>query len=142
MKKLLIVGLALVVGVAALGYWRGWFRVTGGGDAEVQVDHAQFERDKNAFGTTVGEKTRALKGRITGLWTKAEGLTGDEKARAKKELGELEQKHERLEKQLKELEEAGADEFESVKRDLLASLAEVEKKIEELTQRLAKGHDK
>ncbi len=142
MKKLLVVVLALVVGVAALGYWRGWFSVPSAGSPDVQVDPSKFKRDRDAFSNTVGEKTKALKGRIAGLWTKTEGLAGDEKAQAKKELAELEKKHERLEKQLKELESAEGDKFESIKQDLSKSLEDVEKKIEELTQRLAKGKDK
>jgi predicted nucleic acid-binding Zn-ribbon protein len=142
MKKLLVVVLVLLVGIAALGYWRGWFSVTSRGDTDVQVDQAKFKRDKDTFSTTVGEKTRALKSRITSLWTKTEGLTGDEKTRAKKELGELEKKHERLERQLKELEDAGTDKFESIKQDLSRALEDVEKEIEALTQKLAKGKDK
>lgn len=142
MKKILIVVLVLLVGVASLGYWRGWFSVTKEGNTDVRVDLAKFKQDKDAFGKSVGEKTRVLKDRIAGLWTKAEGLTGDEKAYAKKELAELEKKHERLEKQLKELEGADADRFESLKQDLSRALEEVDKKIEELTQKLVKGKDK
>lgn len=142
MKKLLVVVLVLLVGLAALGYWRGWFSVTKGGNTDVQVDPAKFKQDKDAFSKSVGEKAKALKDRIAGLWTKAEGQTGDEKAHARKELAELEKKHERLEKQLKELEGADADKFESLKQDLSRSLEEVEQKIDELTQKLAKGKDK
>jgi chromosome segregation ATPase len=140
MKKLLIVVLVLLVGVAALGYWRGWFSVTKGGNTDVRADPAKFEQDKEAFSKSVGEKAKALKHRIAGLWTKAEGLTGDGKAQAKKELAELEKKHERLEKQLGELEGADAAKFESLEQDLSKTLAEVDKKIDELTRKLAKGN--
>ena len=142
MKRLLIFVLVILVGVAALGYWRGWFSVTNGGNADVRVDPAKFKQDKEAFSKSVGEKTKALKDKIAGLWTKADVQTGDEKTQARKELAELEKKHERLEKQLKELEGADADKFESLKQDLSKSLEDVEKKIDELTQKLAKGKDK
>jgi predicted nucleic acid-binding Zn-ribbon protein len=142
MKKLLVVVLVLLVGVAALGYWRGWFSATKEGKADVQVDRAKFKQDKEAFSKTVGENTKALKGKIASLWKNAEGLTGDDKAHAKKELAELEKKHERLEKQLKELEDAAPDKFESIKQDLSKALKEVEQKIEELTQKLDKEKDK
>ena len=138
MKKLLVVILVLLVGVAALGYGRGWFSVTKEGKVDFQTDPAKFKQDKEAFSKTVGEKTKALKERIASLWTKADGLKADDKAQAKKELAELEKKHERLEKQVKELEDAGPDKFESIKQDLSKALAEVEQKIEELTQKLAK----
>jgi len=142
MKKLLVVVLVLLVGGAALGYWRGWFSVTKEGKVDVQVDSAKFKQDKEAFSKTAGEKAKALKDQVASLWKKSEGLTGDDKAHAEKELGELEKKHERLEKQLKELEGTGQDKFESTKQDLSKSLDEVEKKIEELTKKLEKGKDK
>jgi hypothetical protein len=138
MKKLLVVVLVLLMGVAALGYGRGWFSVTRGGKVDVEVDPAKFEQDKEAFSKTVGEKAGALKEKIAGLWKKTEGLTGDDKARLEKELVELEMKHERL----KKLAEAGADEAEGVKQNLSKALEDVELKIEELTKKLAKGKDK
>src|SRR5476649_930400 len=134
MKNLLVVVLVLLVGVAALGYWRGWFSVTKEGKVDVQVDPVKFKQDKEAFSKTVGEKAKALKDKVASLWKQSEGLTGDDKAHAEKELAELEKKHERLEKQLKDLAEAGADKFEGIKQDLSKSLEEVEQKIEELTQ--------
>jgi len=142
MKKLLVVVLVLLVGGAALGYWRGWFSVTKEGKVDVQVDSAKFKQDKEAFSKTAGEKAKALKDQVASLWKKSEGLTGDDKAHAEKELAELEKKHERLEQQLKELEGAGQDKFESIKQDLSKSLDDVEKKIGELTKKLDKGKDK
>ena len=142
MKKFLIVVLVLAVALGAVGYWRGWFGVTRDGKVEVQSDPAKFKQDKAAFSKSVGEKARAMKDQVAGLWTKSEGLTGDDKARAQKELGELKEKHERLEQQIKELDEAGEDRFESIKQDLTKSLAEVEQKIEELTKKLGAAKDK
>jgi hypothetical protein len=140
MKNLLIVVLVLLVAAGALGYWQGWFSVNKEG--KVDVDPAKFKEDKAAFSKTVGEKSRALKDQVASLWKKTEGLTGDDKAHAQKELAELEKKHERLEKQLKELDDAGQDRFESIKKDLSKTLEEVDKKIEDLTKKLDKGKDK
>jgi len=142
MKKLLVVVLVLIVGVGALGYWRGWFTVTKEGKVELQTDPAKFEQDKKVFSKAAGEKANSLKEQFASLWKKSEGLTGDEKARAQKELGELKEKHDRLEKQIKDLDDAGEDRFEGIKQDLSKNLAEVEKKIEELTKKLEKGKDK
>jgi gas vesicle protein len=131
MKKLLIVVLLLAVAVGAVGYWRGWFSVSSEG---IQTDAEKFKKDKAAFSNTVSEKARAVKNQVANLWKKSEGLTDDDK----KELGELQKKHDRLEQQIKELDEAGPDRFESIKQDLTKNLEEVERKIEELTKKLKK----
>jgi hypothetical protein len=136
MKSFLVFILVLVVGIGAVGYWRGWFNVTNEGKVEVQVDKEKFKKDKGDFSKTAGEKAKALKDQVAGLWTKSEGLTGDDKTHAQAELGELKKKHDRLEQQLKELEDAGQDRFTSIKQDLSKSLEEVEKKIEGLTKKL------
>ena len=107
MKKLLIVVLVLVVAIGVLGYWRGWFSVIKEGKVDVQVDPAKFKQDKEAFSKTVGEKAKAMKDQVAGLWKKSEGLTGDDKAHAQKELGELKDRHNRLEQQIKELAAQG-----------------------------------
>jgi chromosome segregation ATPase len=142
MKNLLVVVVVLLLGSAALGYWQGWFSVAKEGRLDVQVDSAKFKQDKLAFSKTAGEKAKAMKEQVAKLWTKVEGLTGEDKAHAEKELAELEKKHGRLEKQLKELEDAGPDRFESRKQDLSKALEEVDHKIEELTKKLEKGKDK
>jgi chromosome segregation ATPase len=142
MKKFLIFVLVLVVAVGALGYWRGWFTVTKDGKVDVQVDQAKLKQDKETFSKTASEKTKSLKVQVAGLWKKSEGLTGDDKARAQKELDELTKKHDRLEQQIRELDDAGPDRFESIKQDLAKNLDEVEKKIEELTKKMEKGKDK
>ncbi len=134
MKKLLVVVLVLAVAVGVVGYWRGWFNFSREG---VQVDAEKFKKDREAFSKTVGEKAKVVKNKFASLWKKSEGLTGDEK----KELAELEKKHERLEKQLKELGDVGEDKFESIKQDLSKNLEEVEKKMQELTKKLDKGKD-
>jgi hypothetical protein len=142
MKNFLVFVLVLAVAVGALGYWRGWYSVTDEGKVGVQVDSAKFKEDKDAFSKTVGEKAKAMKEQVAGLWKKTEGLTGDDKAHVEKELPELEKKHARLEQQLKELADSGQDRFESIKQDLSKTLDEVDKKIEELTRKLEKGKAK
>jgi chromosome segregation ATPase len=125
MKKLLVVILVLIVAVGVLAYWRGWLSMGKEGKVDVQVDSAKFKQD-----------AKAMKDRVAGLWTKSEALTGDDKAHAQKELGELEKKHDRIEQQIKELDAAGQDRFDSIKEDLKKSLAEVDTKIGELTAKL------
>src|SRR5436309_15917941 len=130
MKKLLVFLFVLVVCVGALGYWRGWFGVTHEGRGGVQVDSAKFKQDKDAFSKSAHEKAKGVKDQVAHLWKKSEGLTGDDKAHAERELADLEKKHDRLEHQLKDLGEAGEDKFEGLKLDLSNDLADVEKKIE------------
>jgi hypothetical protein len=130
MKKLLVVAVVLLVAIGALAYWRGWLSVGKEGKVDVQVDSTKFKQDKEAFSKTVGEKARAMKDQVAGLWTKTEKLTGDDKAHAQEELGELTKKHDRLEQQIKELEDAGQDRFDGIKQDLSKSLAEVDTKID------------
>lgn len=142
MKKLLVVVLVLVMGIGALGYWRGWFSVTHDGKVDVQVDAANFKKDKDAFSASAHAQLKSAKAKVGRLWTKAKGLTGDEKVQTEKELAALEKKHERLEKQLGELESAGSDRFDSIKQDLSKNLEAVEQKIDELTQKLAKENGK
>jgi uncharacterized protein YukE len=142
MMRFLVVVLVLVVAVGAVGYWRGWFNMTNDGKVEVKLDSAKFKKDKEDFSKTAGEKAKALKDQVAGLWTKSEGLTGDDKTHAQAELGELKKKHDRLEQQLKELEGAGQDRFTSIKQDLSKSLEEVETKIEALTKKLDSGKAK
>ena len=54
----------------------------------------------------------------------------------------LEKKHERLQTQIKELEGAGQERFESIRQDLTKSLEEVEHKIDEWSKKLEKGKEK
>ncbi len=142
MKQLLVVVLVLAVAVGGLGYWRGWFSVTDEGKVEVHTDPTKFKHDRDTFSKTVSEKAKAMKDQVAKLWTKTEGMSGDEKARAQKELDELNKQHARLEQQIKDLDNAGEDKFDNIKQDLSKSLGEVEKKIEELTKKLEKGKDK
>lgn len=136
MMRLLVVILVVIAGVAAVGYSRGWFNVTNEGQVEVQVDQAKVQEDKAAFSKAVGEKAQAIKDQVASLWEKTEALSGEEKTHAQKELGDLKIKHDRLERQIKELEDASQNKFESIKQDLSNTLEEVEKKIEELKANL------
>jgi hypothetical protein len=147
MKNLLVVLVLLLVAILALGYYRGWFSVTQeDGNVQVQTDSAKFKRDKALFTRLINQRAQDLKDTIAGLRQKSEGLTGDAKTQAEEEVADLEKKRERLEKQLQELESAGADKFETIKEDLGKSLQEVEMKIDRLTRKLdrekAKEKDK
>ena len=141
MLRLLVVILVLLVAVGASGYWRGWYSLTEEGSVEVQVDQEKIEEDSEAFSKAVGEKATMIKDQVAGLWEKTEGLMGDDKAQAQKELGELEKQHDRLVQQIGELRDASPDRFESIKQDLSETLDDVEKKIEELTEKLDKEKD-
>jgi chromosome segregation ATPase len=142
MRYLLIVVVVLAVAVGGVGYCRGWFGFTTDGKVDVHVDRAKFKQDRVAFAKTVGEQAKSMKVKVAGLWKKAEGLTGDDRKAAEKELGELNAKHARLEQQLTDLEEAGDDRFETIKQDLSNTLEEVDREIEGLRNKLEKGNAK
>jgi chromosome segregation ATPase len=135
MKKLLIVLLVLVVALGGVGYWRGWFSV---GDGHVKGNPEQFNRDKEA----VAGKAKVMKDKIAGLFKKTKDLSPEEKAKVEKEIAELQQKHDDLEKQLKAVEEASEDNFAGAKETLTKSLEEIDKKMEELTKKLEKKKEK
>jgi hypothetical protein len=130
------------VAAGAVGYWRGWLSVTNEGKVEVQVDAGKFNQDKEAFSKSVGDKAETMKDQVAGLWEKSEGLTGDEKTRVQTELGELKKKRDQLDQKIKELEGVDLNKFESIRRDLLKALEEVEGKIEDLRNNLDKGMEK
>lgn len=134
MKRLLVFIVIVLIGVGILGYSRGWFDVTKEGN--VSVDRDKFEKDKTAFNQMVSEKAKAVKETLGNLWKKT-GASAD-KTGVEKELKELETKHNRLEAQLKDLQEAGEQRFETLKADLTKELEEVERRTAELTKKLEK----
>jgi uncharacterized protein HemX len=141
MKKLLLFVLLLAVVVGVVGYVRGWYTVSEN-KKDIQFDAAKFDHDKKAASKKVSEDAKLLKEKAANLWKKTEGLTGDDKVQAQKDLGELQSKHDRIEKQIKDLDEAGEDKFAGIEADLKKSLQEVEDKIKELSAKLEKGKGK
>jgi len=137
---LLVVGLALAFGL--LGYWRGWYHISNDGKVDVQVDQAKFGQDKDEFRKTAGDKVRTMKDEVADLWRKSEGLKGEDKAQTQKELDELTRKRDRLEEQLRELNDAGPDRFQSLNDDVSKSLDDVRKRIDELNRKLDKQQGK
>lgn len=139
MKNFLVFIVVVAVAIGAVGYYRGWFTVAKeDGREQVQVDKSKFEHDKKAVSKKVGEEAKTLKEKLDHLFEKSKGLTADEQ----KELDELKKKHERLEQQVKTLEESGEDKFQGIKDDLEKSLADVQKKIDDLTEKVSKRKDK
>ncbi len=138
MRRFLTNLLIVVIVIGAVGYWRGWFSFTNAGKVDVQVDESKFKQDREDFKRSVAEKATAIKDKLARLWKHSEGLTGDEKARAQKELVDLNAQRDRLELQLRELDDAGPDRFEGLKHDLSQTLDGVEKRIDALTSQLEK----
>lgn len=137
MKRLVIFLLVVLVAVGALGYWRGWFTM-GDDGRHVQVDAEKFKKDKEAFTRTVSEKAKAMKGMVANLWKKSKTLTDADKTGAEKELKALEEKHDRIEQQLKDLERTGEQNFQSLKDDLNKAMEDIEKRTGELMKKLHK----
>ncbi|MBX9679777.1 MAG: hypothetical protein K2X38_13525 [Gemmataceae bacterium] len=142
MKRFLlfVVVVALIVGV--IGYNRGWFHIGPEGAMDVQMDAAKFKQDREAISKTVGEKVNILKTQMAGLFKKTEVLPSDAKADAQKELVALEKEHDRLEQQLRELDEAGKDRFVTVREDLNKNIAAVEQKIADWSKKLEASESK
>ena len=132
MRNILIFVLVLAMAAGAVGYWRGWFTVTKDGKVDVQGNPTKFQQDREAFSKSVTAKATALKQRVHSLWEKSDKLSDADK----KELADLKTKHDRLEQQIKELDDAGEDKFDSIKQDLSKTLEDVEKRIEELAKKV------
>ena len=76
--RLLIVLVVIVAGIAAFGFYRGWFHVTSGGAADksnvtLTVDKDKIQQDKN----TAREKAQDLSRPATKTGTPA-GSTGQQ----------------------------------------------------------------
>lgn len=137
MKRLLIFIVVVLVAVGALGYYRGWFTV----DKEahqVHVDADKFKKDRDEFTKAVSERAKKMKDAVAGLWSKSKGLTDADKTGAEKELKALEEKHDRIEQQLKELERTGEQNFQGLQEDLNKALTDIETRIGDLTKKLHK----
>jgi len=132
MRNILVVVLVLAMAAGAVGYWRGWFTVAKDGKVDVETNPTKFKKDKEAFSKSVSEKAKSLKHRVESLWEKSDKLSEADK----KELADLKVKHERLEQQIKALDDAGEDKFDSIKQDLSKNLEDVEKRIEELAKKV------
>ncbi len=142
MRKLFTFVVLLAVGLAVVGYWRGWYNVTSeDGKLHLGVDAEKFHQDREGVSKTAAEEAGALKEKIAGLLKQTKDLTGPQKAAAEKELAELQQKQARLEKQIQELNQTGKDRFEDIKADLSKNLGEVNQKIQELQKKLEKTND-
>jgi hypothetical protein len=129
MKKVLAVLAVVVVVLAVVGFWRGWFTVEtskedGKVHADLTVNKDKFKQDKAKLKAKAAEKSKALKEQLAGLREKAKGLSGEEKAKADKEIDDLSKKHEGLEAHLKDLEEAGEEKFEHLKKSITSMIEE------------------
>jgi hypothetical protein len=140
MKNLLIGVVLILVVVAGVAYWQGWFKfektidTAGKTHIGVTVDKEKFKKSKDSFVKSSGEKFKNLKtkleDKIASLRSKSKDLKGDAKAKAEKEIQDAEalaKKHKDAEAKLKAAEEAGEDKFEDVKKDLEKTLDELSK---------------
>jgi hypothetical protein len=131
MKKLLgfLVLVALVVG--GVGYWRGWFvfKKTDDNDGKpnITVNKDKFQEDKAAFLKAAGAKLKALKEKLEGKRSQSKELTGEDKAKADREIRELEAKHGTLDAKLKDADKAAEGEFEGAKSELNRALDDLSK---------------
>jgi hypothetical protein len=131
MKKLLMTLVVLAILVGGVGYWRGWFEFKKGdgndGKTNLTVNKDKFKQDKAAFLKTAGAKLTALKEKLEGMRSKSKDLTGDAKAKADKDIRELEKTHGTLDAKLKDVDKAAEEEFEGAKADINKALDDFSK---------------
>jgi hypothetical protein len=126
----LVVVLVVLVGV---GFWQGWWQLEKGRTDDgkthlgIVVDKDKFKQDKEKLKKAAGERSQALKERLAGLRDRARGLSGQDKARADKEIEGLARKHAALEAKLKDIDEATEDKLEGLKKDVTSVLEDTEK---------------
>jgi uncharacterized protein HemX len=129
MGKVLALVLVLLVAVGAVGFWRGWFEVQankqdGKVHANFSVNKEKLKQDKENLKKQVVEKSKVLKDKLASLRGKAKELSGEAKVKAEKEIEALSKKQVALEAKWKDVDEAAADKFESVKQGLSSMLEE------------------
>jgi hypothetical protein len=113
--------LIVVIAIAAVSFWRGWFEIGSPkkeGDrvsTNLDVNLAKFKHDKESFKKYIGEKSKSMKEELDALVEKSKGLTGDARVKAEKEIDTLKSKHTNIEDKLKELEASGEEKFEEIK---------------------------
>jgi hypothetical protein len=121
MKNLLIAAVVLVLLIAGLGFYQGWFEAGGKKEADkvqanLNINVDKFKHDKETFKKYLGEKSKALKDKLASLKDKSKSLTGDAKAKAEKEIESLDKKHEGLMARMKEVDESTEDKLEALKK--------------------------
>lgn len=137
MRNLAVIILILLVAIGILGYYEGWFAVSEkDGKTNLQFDKDKFKGDLNTFKTKMSDETAELKDKIAGLFKKSETLKGDEKTRVQADLHDLDMERDKLEKQIRALNDAAQPDIASIKEDLTKKLQDVNKKIADLTKKL------
>lgn len=142
MKTNLAILAVILLAVAGIGFWQGWFSFTEDSKVGVMVDTGKMDQDKKAFSKAVGDKAASLKETISGLWKKSETVKAEEATALKKELDELNQAHEDLEKQIKSLVDTDHEKFEAAKTALEKSLSAVDAKIQDVAKKIEKAAGK
>jgi hypothetical protein len=129
MKQLIAVIVVLAIAFVAVAYWRGWFspeatKDNGKVHVDMNVNKEKFKQDKEKFKAAAAEKAKALEDKLASLREKSKGLSGEEKVKTDKEIEDLSRKHESLKAKLKDLEEAGEDKFEELKKGITSMIEE------------------
>jgi hypothetical protein len=127
MKKFLFAVVAIVILIAALGYWRGWFEFgarhdQGGVGANVNVNVNKFKQDKENFKKYLAEKSRSMKDKLAALKDKAKGLRGEARAKADKEIDSLTKKHSDLEAKAKQVDDTAEEHLEGLMKSVKSEL--------------------
>jgi hypothetical protein len=135
MKNVLIGLVVLIIVVCGLAYWRGWFepeKQDKGGETHlgVKVNKDKFKQDKEKFKQEFKVGMKAVQDRLAHLRGKHKDATGDDKAKAEKEIEELTKKHDALDAKAKEIEEATEEKFDALKQDVTKALEEAKKEKE------------
>jgi hypothetical protein len=123
MKTLLFAVVLIVLAVAGVGFWQGWFEVGGKKEdnkihADLNVNVDKLKQDKESLKKLLAEKTRVMKDKLAGLKEKSKDLSGAAKARAEEEIALLSKKHENLSARMKEVEESTAEKLEDLKKSI------------------------
>ena len=142
MKGTLAILAVILLAVAGIGFWQGWFSFAKDSKVGVTVDTGKMDQDKKAFSKAVGDKVASLKETLSGLWKKSETVKAEEATAVKKELEGLNQAHEDLEKKIKGLVDTDHAKFEEAKTALEKSLVAVDAKIQDLAKRIEKAAGK
>ncbi len=155
MTKLLFILVLLVIGVAVLGFFRGWFTASresdnqGGTEIKLKIDRGKFQKDLETFQTKFATQKIEAKD-MEAYQNEAEALlkkfaeqiaelkakaSGDMNAKLAKEVEELIQKKEAARRQLAEIKSATVEKWGEIKSRLDAALRDLQEGLDKVMAR-------
>ncbi len=127
MKGFLVVVVILAIGIGAVGYTQGWFKGSVASskdqtDVTVSVNKEKWRQDRDAFHKQTETRLKDLDQSMDDLKTKAKSATADAKVHYDQAISDLGKQTAAAREDIREMNAATQDRWESIKTRLNASL--------------------